>query len=180
MIMWIMKLTTHYRLDITHSYNTKVRTAQQIEGQNFVQTLYAARTTPIPSWSFLSSSIKFDRDISRAHCSNISVIKDEYWIEQRLWLGAVKQGPVWRWLTGGTVDRGLATSVGNESHLALHDRSFQFHSHDGSQRLAFFCQHGRSAAIWKCRLDSLNETCYTIWLWTIKLHSVSQIIQITF
>ena len=36
MIMWIMKLTTHYRLDITHSYNTKVHMAQQLDGQNFL------------------------------------------------------------------------------------------------------------------------------------------------
>ena len=79
-----------------------------------------------------------------------------------MWLGAVKDGPgpVWRWLTGGTVDRGLATSVGNQTYLALYEIDFKFYSYGGGDRLAFFCQHehGMSASVWKYRLDSLNES----------------------
>ena len=108
------------------------------------------------------SSVLRENNDTKIFFFHVSVTSRQTWLEQRVWLGAVKDGPgpVWRWLTGGTVDRGLATSVGNQTYLALYDAGFKFYSNDGGLRLAFFCQHehGMSATVWKYRLDSLNES----------------------
>ena len=71
-----------------------------------------------------------------------SVITDVSWLEQRLWVGAIKQGPTWLWMGGGQVDLGLGTSAGDEQYLALHNDDYTFHSYNGSQMFGAFCKEG--------------------------------------